>query len=152
MQSEDGVAAQHQDTTIPPPGERAARQADGRPIGALFAELLNGLSTLIRQELRLAQAEGSEKLTRAAASLIAIVGGLLVAICALLVLLQALVIALAHYMPPAVASLVVGLVVAVIAFIMIWQGQRNLSAEKLAPKRTIRSLREDKEMVMEKAR
>lgn len=151
MQSEDMGATQHPDATIRPPGERA-RHIDDRSIGTLFADLLNGFSTLMRQELRLAQAEGSEKLTRAAVSLIAIVGGLLVAICALLILLQAVVIALAHYVPPAVASLIVGGVVAVIAFLMIWQGQRNLSAEKLAPTRTMRSLREDKEMVMEKAR
>jgi hypothetical protein len=45
------------------------------------------------------------------------VAGLLVATCALLVLLQALVIALADHMPASVASLIVGIVVAVIAFV-----------------------------------
>lgn len=129
----------------------AARPED-RSIGALLADLGNGLSTLVRQELRLAQAEGSEKMSRVTTGLIAIVGGLLVAICALLVLLQALVIALAHHMPASVASLIVGIVVAAIAFLMVWQGRRNLSGERLAPKRTIRSLREDSQMVMEKAR
>jgi uncharacterized membrane protein YqjE len=110
------------------------------------------MSTLVRQELRLAQAEGSEKMSKAMTGLIAIIAGLLVAICALLVLLQALVIALSNYMPAWVASLVVGVGVALIAFIMIWQGQRSLSAEHLAPERTIRSLRRDSRMVMEKAR
>ena len=110
------------------------------------------MSTLVRQELRLAQAEGSEKISRATTGLIAIVGGLLVAICALLVLLQALVIALANHMPASVASLIVGVVVALIAFIMVWQGRRSLSVERLAPKRTMRSLHEDSQMMMEKAR
>ena len=57
----------------------------------------------------------------------AIFGGLLIAACALLILLQALVIALAHYMPDWMAALVVGVVVAIIAFVAIWQGRRNLS-------------------------
>jgi uncharacterized membrane protein YqjE len=129
-----------------------AGRPEDRSISALLADLANGLSKLVRQELRLAQSEGSEKMSRATTGLIAIVAGLLVAICALLVLLQALVIALGHYMPASVASLIVGIVVAVIAFIMIWQGQRSLSAERLAPKRTIRSLRQDSQMVMEKPR
>jgi uncharacterized membrane protein YqjE len=140
--------------------DRATRQAENpspgpaasRSVGALLADLANGMSTLVRQELRLAQAEGSEKMSRATGGLIAIVGGLLVAICALLVLLQALVIALANYMPASVASLIVGVVVALIAFIMVWQGRRSLSAERLAPKRTMRSLREDSQMMMEKTR
>ena len=55
-------------------------------------------------------------------------------------------------MSPALASLVVGVGVAVIAFIMILQGKKNLSADKLMPQRTMRSLRNDKDMVMEKAR
>jgi uncharacterized membrane protein YqjE len=144
MQSEDRAPGQFEDP--------ATGRSEHRSIGALVADLANGLSTLVRQELRLAQAEGSEKMSKATAGLIAIIGGLLVATCALLILLQALVIALADHMPASVASLIVGIVVAVIAFVMIWQGQRSLSAERLAPKRTMRSLRQDSRMVMEKAR
>jgi uncharacterized membrane protein YqjE len=144
MQSEVHTAGRSEDHPAGRPGDRS--------ISALLADLANGLSKLVRQELRLAQAEGSEKMSRATTGLIAIVAGLLVAICALLVLLQALIIALGHYMPASVASLIVGIVVAVIAFIMMWQGQRSLSAERLAPKRTIRSLRQDSQMVMEKPR
>jgi uncharacterized membrane protein YqjE len=144
MQSEDRAPGQFEDPAI--------GRSEHRSIGALLADLANGLSTLVRQELRLAQAEGSEKVSKATTGLIAIVAGLLVATCALLILLQALVIALADHMPASVASLIVGIVVAVIAFVMIWQGQRSLSAERLATKRTMRSLRQDSRMVMEKAR
>ena len=144
MESEDRATNRLQH---PPAG-----RPEDRSIGALLADLGNGLSTLVRQELRLAQAEGSEKLSKATTGLVAIIGGLLVAICALLVLLQALVIALANHMPASVASLIVGIVVAAIAFLMVWQGRRNLSAERLAPRRTMRSLREDSQVVMEKAR
>ena len=128
--------------------------AEDQPIRSLLSRLIDDISLLVRQELRLAQAEGSEKLSQATNGLVAIAAGLVIAACARLVLLQALVIALAEYtkLPASLASLIVGLVVAVVAFILIRQGQSNLSPSKLSPERTIRSLREDKDMVMEKAR
>jgi uncharacterized membrane protein YqjE len=132
--------------------DRIQSQTEERPVGALISDLANGLTTLVRQELRLAQAEGSEKITNVVIGVAAIFGGLLIAACALLILLQALVIALAHYMPDWLAALVVGVVVAIIAFIAIWQGRRTLSMENLAPRRTIRTVRDTTEMVMEKAR
>jgi uncharacterized membrane protein YqjE len=132
--------------------DRIQGQTEERPVGALVSDLAHGLTTLVRQELRLAQAEGSEKITNVVIGVAAIFGGLLIAACALLILLQALVIALTHYMPDWMAALVVGVAVAIIAFIAIWQGRRNLSLEKLAPRRTIRSVRDTTEMVMEKAR
>ena len=144
MASDDRRPGQVRDASV--------SQTTTRSIGSLIGDLGKGVSTLVRQELRLAQAEGSEKMSRAITGVIAIFGGLLVALCALLVLLQALVIALAEHMPASVASLIVGIVVAAIAFLMVWQGRRNLSAERLAPQRTVRSLREDSQMVMEKAR
>lgn len=132
--------------------DRGHSATDDRPLGMLFSDLFSGVTTLVRQELRLAQAEGSEKLTSAAIGVAAIFAGLLIANCALLILLQALVIALANYMPDWLAALVVGIAVALVAFIAIWQGKRQLSAEKLAPRRTIRTVRDSTEMVMEKAR
>jgi uncharacterized membrane protein YqjE len=128
--------------------------AEDQSVRALFADLINSVTTLVRQELRLVQAEGSEKVSQATTGAIAILAGLLVATCALLILLQALVIALAEFteMPASLASLIVGLVLAVIAFVLIRQGQSNLSPDKLTPERTMRTLRDDKDMVMEKAR
>ena len=132
--------------------DRGLGTTEERSIGGLLSDLANGLATLVRQELRLAQAEGSEKLSNALIGVAAILGGLLIAACSLLILLQALVIALANHMPDWMAALVVGVAVAIVAFIAIWQGRRHLSMEKLAPRRTIRSVRESTEMVMEKAR
>ena len=126
--------------------------AEDRSVGGLLSDLANGLATLVRQELRLAQAEGSEKISNAVIGVAAILGGLLIAACSLLILLQALVTALANHMPDWLAALVVGIAVAIVAFIAIWQGRRNLSMEKLAPRRTMRTVRESSEMVMEKAR
>ena len=129
-------------------------QAEETSIRVLLGELIDRTATLIRQELRLAQAEGSEKVSQASRGAIAILAGLLVASAALLILLQALVIALAEFttLPASVAALIVGLVVAAIAFVLIRTGQSSLSPSNLTPERTLRTLREDKDMVMEKAR
>jgi cytochrome c biogenesis protein CcdA len=119
-------------------------------------ELLKGLvdeiSLLIRQELRLAQAETSEKIGHMQNSAAAIVAGLLLAFSALLVLLQALVIALANVVPPWLAAIIVAVVVAIIAFILLERGRAGFKASSIVPKRTIKSVKDDKELVMEKVK
>lgn len=118
----------------------------------LLKDLIDDLGQLIRQELRLAQAEASEKVTQIQTAAISIVAGLLLAFCALLVLLQALVIALSNVLAPWLAAVIVAVAVAVVAFVLFKQGQSNLKAANLKPERTIRSVREDKDMVMEKVK
>jgi uncharacterized membrane protein YqjE len=108
-------------------------------LGQLVSELISDLGQLVRQELRLAQSEVSEKFKQAQHGLYAIVTGLLVAFCALLILLQALVIALSNAMPPWLAAVVVGAVLAVNAFIQIRQGRENLKARNLIPQRSLRA-------------
>lgn len=61
------------------------------------------------------------------------VAGMLVSFAALLVLLQALVAALAEHMATGWASLIVGVVVAVIGFGLIKYGQSSLKATNLVP-------------------
>lgn len=108
-------------------------------LGQLVSELISDLGQLVRQELRLAQSEVSEKFKQAQNGLYAIVTGLLVAFCALLILLQALVIALSNAMPAWLAAVAVGGVLAVIAFALIRQGRQNLKARNLIPERSLRA-------------
>ena len=75
--------------------------------------------------------------------------GLLIAFCALLVLVQALVVALANVMAPSLAALSVGLGLAVIALAAIKHGETNLRARNLAPSRTLNSLKEQTHRVKE---
>jgi len=121
-------------------------------IKTLLAELIAGVNTLFRQELRLAQAESSEKISQALTGLVSLLAGFLVAFSALLVLLQAVVVALSNVVAPSYAALIVGVVVALIAFILIQQGQSRLRLGNIAPERTIKAMRDDKDMVMEKIR
>ena len=119
---------------------------------ALGSELINDVTRLMRQELRLAQAEAGEKASQIQTGFISIVAGLLLAVAALLILLQALVIGLASFMSVLLASVIVGLVVAVIAFSLVWLGQASLKATSLVPERTVRAVRDDKDMILERAR
>ena len=74
------------------------------------------------------------------------------ALAALIVLLQALVIALTELgVAPALSSLIVGGVVAIIAFALIYKGIHDLKGSNLAPRRTVDSLRQDAHMVKEQA-
>ena len=123
-----------------------------RSTRSLVSDLMASVTKLIRQEIRLAQAEGTEKVAEASTGALSIVAGILVAMIALLVLVQALVVALANYMPSALAALVVGVALAVIAFILVMTGRNNLSASNLTLPRTRATLRDNTEFVAEKVR
>lgn len=120
------------------------------PLSALLRDLISEVSELIRQELRLARAETAEKMSRAQSSVIYLAAGLLAAFCALLILLQALIIGLSHVIPAWAASLAVGGALAAAAFVLMRLGQSGLTPANLVPERTLDSVRRDKDLVMEK--
>jgi hypothetical protein len=113
----------------------------------LIGDVIEDATTLVRQELRLAQTEAVEKLAEAQNRMIVLIAGLLLGFCALLILLQAVVAALATVMAPWLASVIVGLVLVIAAVALIKYGQGD--AADLKPRRTIRSLKKDKDMVAE---
>jgi hypothetical protein len=125
---------------------------DDRSLKELIGDLSGSISNLFRKEIQLARAETSEKITQSMVAIGAIAGGAILALAALLVLLQALVIALSELgIPPGWASLIVGVIVAAIAYFMIHKGTNDLKASSLAPSRTIDSLRSDAHMAKEQA-
>ena len=80
-------------------------------------------------------------------------GGVVLALAALMVLLQALVIGISEAgVPPGWASLIVGVVVAIIAYVLIHKGTSDLKASNLAPDRTMGSLKRDAQVVKEQVR
>ncbi|MBK8209586.1 MAG: phage holin family protein [Rhodospirillales bacterium] len=122
---------------------------DNRPLPQLIGDLFDSVNRLLHQELQLVRVETTEKANEAAVGLIGIVGGMMVALASLLVLVQALVVAVANYMPAGIAALLVGVVLAIIAFILIRAGTSRLEAKTLALPKTAQSLKRDKDMVME---
>ena len=123
---------------------------DDRSLKDLLADLSNSITTLFRKEIQLARAETSEKVTQVAVAIGSIAGGAILAMAALIVLLQALVIALTEVgVPAGWASLIVGGIVAIVAYAMIYKGTSDLKAGNLAPNRTVDSLKRDAQVVKE---
>ena len=134
-------------------GRYLMQHTDDRSLKELFGDLSSSVSNLFRKEIELARAEASEKITQAGVAAGSIAAGGILALAALIVLLQALVIALTELgLAPALSSLIVGGVVAIIAFALIYKGINDLKGSNLAPRRTVESLRQDAHMVKEQAR
>jgi drug/metabolite transporter (DMT)-like permease len=128
------------------------QQTDDRSLKELLGDLTQSVTTLFRKEIELARAETSEKLSQAGVAAGAIAAGGVLALAALIILLQALVIALSELgLAPALSALIVGGVVAIIAFALIYKGVNDLKASNLAPTRTVEALRRDAHMVKEHA-
>jgi hypothetical protein len=126
-----------------------------KSLGTLFTDLTRETVDLIRQEIALARAEVGEKLNTAQHAIIAIALGAAVTLAGLFVILQAVVNALAMFLPlalaPWLAPLIVGVLVALIGYLMIKNGQSNLKAETLMPERTMNSLRTDRAVIQQTA-
>jgi hypothetical protein len=120
----------------------------------LFSSLVGEVGTLLRTELQLARAETSEKVGQVAGAGVSLVIGGLLALAALLALLDAAAAYLRDVilLTPWLAHLAVGLFVALIALVFILKGRSNLTAGNLAPDRTIASLQQDAATVGERVR
>lgn len=126
---------------------------DNRSLASLIGDLTEQGSALVRTEARLLRAELSEKLGKAGASAVEILGGAICLLAALLVLLQALVIALAETgLGGGWASLIVGVVVAILGVILLRAGKAGLDPEEMQPEKTRRQLESDAAMLKEQVK
>jgi len=117
---------------------------DERPVAELVSQLSEQTATLVRQELQLAQIEMKEKGKRAGigAGLFGGAGGL--AFYGLGVLLAAIVLALATFMPAWVAALIVAVVLFAIAGGLALTGKKQVEqATPVAPEQAIDSAKRD---------
>jgi hypothetical protein len=126
---------------------------EDRSFGSLFAELTQETTTLVQQEVALAKAEMSEKISQVGSGLATLIIGGFILFAGLLKLLDAAIYGIAELLPsdlsPWLAALIVGVIVAIIGAVMLQKGRSNLQAGNLAPQRTAESLRRDKEFVKE---
>jgi uncharacterized membrane protein YqjE len=113
-------------------------------MGELFKELSDDLSTLVRQELRLAQAEMTEKGKKAGLGVGMFGGAGLVGFLALQALTACLIALLATGMKVWVAALIITLAYAVIGGVLALAGKRKVSeAAPTVPEQTTETLKED---------
>lgn len=133
---------------------------DERSLGQLLKELSSETTTLLRQEVDLAKAEMSEKISRVGTNVAAVGVGGAVALVGAMALVAALILGLIslfdNFMSPEVAvwvaPLLVGAVLAGIGYSMITKAMATLRQESLTPKKTTQSLQENKEWLKEKIR
>jgi hypothetical protein len=114
-----------------------------RSLGDLFSELAEETSTLVRQEVALAQTELTEKATRVGKNVGFLVVGGAIGYAALLAILAAIVIGLAVFIPAWLAALIVGVGVGAAAYMIISPALEALKKTDLTPRETVRSLKED---------
>jgi uncharacterized membrane protein YqjE len=124
--------------------------AESRSIGELLRDLANDSTRLVRDELTLAKTEAQEKVSQVGSAVAMMAIGAVLAIPALVLILQAVVTVLSNFMWDWVAMLLVGVVIALVGYLLVRKGQNDLSAGRLAPERTAANLRRDVRLVQEK--
>ncbi len=115
-----------------------------QPMGELFKQLSEDLSTLVRQELKLAQLEMTEKGKKAGIGVGMFGGAGLLGLLAALTLTTCLVAALSTQMKVWVAALIVTVVYGALAGVLALQGKNRVSeATPPVPEQTVDSVKED---------
>jgi len=118
---------------------------EDRSIGELFGQLSQDMTLLVRQELQLARAEMSDKISKLTTNVISVAAGGFVAYLGGLALVAALILAIRDLanISLAVSALIVGAVLAIAGYVMLQKGLKELKRVDLSPRRTVESLKDD---------
>jgi uncharacterized membrane protein len=119
------------------------RSMENRPLGDLFGDLATEMSNLVRQEVALAKVEVTQKAKYVGRNVGYLVVGGAVAYAALLAILAAIIMLLARVMPHWGATLIVGVVVGAIGWMLIGKAMMALQQADLTPRETVETLKED---------
>jgi hypothetical protein len=123
-----------------------------RPIGDVARDLTKDLSLLVRQEIALAKAEMSEKGRTAAPGLGLLGGAGVVGLAAAGAITAFLILVLATFLPEWLAALIVGVVLAAVAYVLMKTGKERVEeAGKPIPEQTIETVKEDVEWAKTRA-
>jgi len=132
---------------------------DSRSLSELVTGLVSDISGLFRKEIELAKTEASEKMSHALTGVEAFAAGIVLAICAVGVLLAALVKGITALLvaqgmtepnADALSSVAVGVVVALIAWGLASRGLKALKGENLKLERTSASVQRDAQIVKDR--
>jgi Putative Actinobacterial Holin-X, holin superfamily III len=135
-----------------------ANHGDNRPLSELVTGLVTDISGLMRKEIELAKTEASEKMSHALGGIEVLLIGVVFAIGAIGVLLAAVVRGLSLFLmtqgmaepnADALASVLVGALIAILAWAMISRGLTILRGGNLKLDRSMTSLRRDADVIRE---
>jgi hypothetical protein len=119
------------------------RPMDNKPLGDLFSDLATEMSNLVRQEVALAKVEVGQKAKYVGRNVGYLVVGGAVAYAALLAIIAALIMLLDNVMPSWGASLLVGVLVAGVGWLLIGKALSALQQADMTPRQTVETLKED---------
>jgi hypothetical protein len=114
-----------------------------RSLGDLFSELASETSTLVKQEVALAQVELTNKAAVVGKNVGFLAVGGAVGYAAFLTLLAAIVVGLSYIIPLWAAALVVSIIVGITAYFLVNSALAELKKTELAPRETVESIKED---------
>jgi hypothetical protein len=129
-----------------------APAAKDRTVGELFGELATEMSTLVRQEVKLATTEATQKAAFVLRQSITIAIGALVAQVAAVILGASLALGLGEFMPLWLSALLVGVLFAGAAATVISTGLHALRQLDPAPKQTLESFADNARWAQEQIR
>ena len=126
---------------------------DKPSVAELLKDLRDESTLLLREEIALAKKEISEKISSTAHNLVYIVGGALVAYCAITFLLLAISSLIARTLAihgvdigwaVFLGLMIVAVIIGLVSIAMIAKGVETLKKMSLVPKKTVETLKEDK--------
>ena len=123
------------------------RRMDERPLSELFSDLVTETSNLVRNEVALARVELTDKASKIGRNVGSLVIGGAVAYAGMLAIGAAVIMLLSRVIPNWLAALIVGLVVAGIAWLMISKAIAALRRVELKPEETVESVKEDAQWI-----
>jgi hypothetical protein len=118
-------------------------------IGGLLTDLMRDVTGIVRGESKLIRTEIAQGLKGMAAGAEMMAAGAIFLLVAAIVLVQALIIALATWVGPAWASVIVGAALGIIGATLIANGRKSLSVTELMPDRTLQQTSRDVRLAKE---
>ena len=129
------------------PRMNEVRRIEERPLSELFSNLVTETSNLVRNEVALARVELTQKASKIGRNIGSLVIGGAIAYAALLAIGAAVIMLLGHVMPTWLAALIVGVIVACVAWLMISKAMTELQKVELKPEQTVESVKEDAQWI-----
>lgn len=125
---------------------------NNRSLGELLAELSQETAELVRQEVRLAEAEITQKAYRAGKNVGFLIAGGALAYAGLLAVVAGMIMRLGRTVRPWLSAILVGLSVAGAGGLLALKGIDALRREGVAPQETVETLQEDREWLRDQTR
>lgn len=120
-------------------------------LGELFSDLAAQTGKLIRQEAALAKSELADKASAAGKDIGLVAAGAFIGYAGLLSIVAAIIVLVSFIVPLWASALIVGVILAITAYLLVSSGLNHLRSANWAPQETIESIKEDAEWLKKQA-